>query len=199
MRCPFCRVDNDRVIDSRVSQDGFAIRRRRECSHCKRRFNTYERLEEMEIKVVKKNNVREPFDREKIRSGLAKACWKRPVSDEQIEQIVSQIESDVYATGDSEIDSHLLGEMVMQRLGAVDRLPRRQGPTDVLGERAGRRVDQDRADPKSAVRLGAAHDRLRDRPVEIRLHDGAARRLSCANCGVQTADGDFFELESFLS
>jgi transcriptional repressor NrdR len=122
MRCPFCHVDNDRVIDSRVSQDGYAIRRRRECSHCKRRFTTYERLEEMEIKVVKKNNVREPFDREKIRSGLAKACWKRPVSDEQIEQIVSQVESDVYATGENEIDSHLLGEMVMQRLGAVDQV-----------------------------------------------------------------------------
>jgi transcriptional repressor NrdR len=122
MRCPYCRIDNDRVIDSRVSQDGFAIRRRRECSHCKRRFTTYERLEEMEIKVVKKNNVREPFDREKIRSGLAKACWKRPVSDEQIEQIVSQVESDVYATGESEIDSPLLGEMVMQRLGAVDQV-----------------------------------------------------------------------------
>jgi transcriptional repressor NrdR len=122
MRCPFCRVDNDRVIDSRVSQDGFAIRRRRECSHCKRRFTTYERLEEMGIKVVKKNNVREPFDREKVRSGLAKACWKRPVSDEQIEQIVSLVESDVYATGETEIDSHLLGEMVMQRLGAVDQV-----------------------------------------------------------------------------
>jgi transcriptional repressor NrdR len=122
MRCPYCRVDNDRVIDSRVSQDGFAIRRRRECSHCKKRFTTYERLEEMEIKVVKKNNIREPFDREKIRAGLAKACWKRPVSDEQIEQIVSLIESDVYATGEGEIDSHLLGEMVMQRLAAVDQV-----------------------------------------------------------------------------
>lgn len=122
MRCPYCRVDNDRVIDSRVSQDGFAIRRRRECLHCKKRFTTYERLEEMGIKVVKKNNVREPFDREKIRAGLSKACWKRPVSDEQIEQIVSLIESDVYATGEGEIDSHLLGEMVMNRLSAVDQV-----------------------------------------------------------------------------
>ena len=122
MRCPYCRIDNDRVIDSRVSQDGFAIRRRRECSHCKKRFTTYERLEEMGIKVVKKNNVREPFDREKIRAGLAKACWKRPVSDEQIEQIVSLIESDVYATGENEVDSPLLGELVMQRLAAVDQV-----------------------------------------------------------------------------
>jgi transcriptional repressor NrdR len=122
MRCPYCRVDNDRVIDSRVSQDGFAIRRRRECSHCKKRFTTYERLEEMGIKVVKKNSIREPFDREKIRAGLAKACWKRPVSDEQIEQIVSLVESDVYATGEGEIESHLLGEMVMQRLAKVDQV-----------------------------------------------------------------------------
>ncbi|WP_254513213.1 transcriptional regulator NrdR [Anatilimnocola floriformis] len=122
MRCPYCRVDNDRVIDSRVSQDGFAIRRRRECLHCKKRFTTYERLEEMGIKVVKKNAIREPFDREKIRAGLAKACWKRPVSDEQIEQIVSQVESDMYATGEGEIDSNLLGEMVMNRLAAVDQV-----------------------------------------------------------------------------
>ena len=122
MRCPYCRVDNDRVIDSRVSQDGFAIRRRRECLHCKKRFTTYERLEEMGIKVVKKNAIREPFDREKIRAGLAKACWKRPVSDEQIEQIVSQVESDIYATSEGEVDSHLLGEMVMNRLAAVDQV-----------------------------------------------------------------------------
>jgi transcriptional repressor NrdR len=128
MRCPYCRIDNDRVIDSRVSQDGFAIRRRRECSHCKKRFTTYERLEEMGIKVVKKNSIREPFDREKVRSGLAKACWKRPVSDEQIEQIVSLVESDVYATGEGEIDSHQLGEMVMQRLAAVDQVASSASP-----------------------------------------------------------------------
>ena len=109
-------------MDSRASEDGYVIRRRRECLQCKRRYTTYERLEELGIKVVKKNNVREPFDREKIRSGLSKACWKRPVSDEQIEQIVSLVESDVYATGESEIDSHLLGEMVMARLAAVDQV-----------------------------------------------------------------------------
>ena len=122
MKCPFCGSSDNGVVDSRETDDGRAIRRRRNCAGCARRFTTYERLEEMEIKVVKKNNVREPFDREKIRSGLAKACWKRPVSDEQIEQIVSLVESDVYATGDGEIDSHLLGEMVMQRLAAVDQV-----------------------------------------------------------------------------
>ncbi|MCA9156352.1 MAG: transcriptional repressor NrdR, partial [Planctomycetales bacterium] len=85
MRCPFCRVDNDRVIDSRASDDGFAIRRRRECLHCKRRYTTYERLEEMTIKLVKKDGAREPYERDKMRAGLAKACWKRPISDEQID------------------------------------------------------------------------------------------------------------------
>ncbi len=122
MRCPFCRIDNDRVIDSRASQDGFAIRRRRECLQCKRRFTTYERLEEMGIKVVKKNGIREPFDREKIRAGLTKACWKRPISDDQIDAAVSQIESDIYANYESEIESHALGELVMTRLAQLDQV-----------------------------------------------------------------------------
>lgn len=120
MRCPACRADNDRVIDSRASEEGFVIRRRRECLSCKRRFTTYERLEEFEIKVVKKDGVREPFDREKIRSGLAKACWKRPISDEQIDNLVSEVEAELYAKEDQEIDSTTLGEMVMQRLAKLD-------------------------------------------------------------------------------
>ena len=76
MRCPFCQTDNDRVLDSRSSEEGYAIRRRRECMQCKRRYTTYERLEELAIKVVKKDGIREPFSREKIRLGLARACWK---------------------------------------------------------------------------------------------------------------------------
>jgi transcriptional repressor NrdR len=122
MRCPFCREDNDRVIDSRASEEGFVIRRRRECLSCKRRFTTYERLEDFEIKVVKKDGVREPFNREKIRSGLSKACWKRPISDEQIDTLVSQVEAELYAKGDQEIDSATLGEMVMQRLVELDQV-----------------------------------------------------------------------------
>jgi len=122
MRCPFCRVDNDRVIDSRASDDGSAIRRRRECADCKRRFTTYERLEEMGMKVVKKDGIRQPFDREKIRAGLSKACWKRPISDEQIGKIVAEIESDVFANHESEIESHELGELVMQRLAQLDQV-----------------------------------------------------------------------------
>ena len=80
MKCPFCRMDNDRVIDSRSSQDGLAIRRRRECVSCGRRFTTYERPEETTIKVIKKDGSRVPFEREKIKRGLERACWKRPIT-----------------------------------------------------------------------------------------------------------------------
>ncbi len=122
MKCPFCRMDNDRVIDSRACEDGFAIRRRRECLKCKRRYTTYERLEEMAVKVVKKDGVREPFSRDKIRQGLARACWKRPVSDEQIESIVAAVEGEVYAHFDREIPSREIGEMVMEHLGELDQV-----------------------------------------------------------------------------
>jgi transcriptional repressor NrdR len=122
MRCPFCREDNDRVIDSRVVDDGFSIRRRRYCLNCGRRYSTYERAEEMAIKVVKKDGCREPFSREKIRHGLARACWKRPISDEQIDRLVSDIESDVYADFESEIDSRTLGELVMEHLKDFDQV-----------------------------------------------------------------------------
>src|SRR5512137_683857 len=84
MKCPFCHVDNDRVIDTRASEDGIATRRRRECLACKRRYTTYERIEGTSIKIVKKDGSREPFDRAKIKIGLEKACWKRPVSDAQL-------------------------------------------------------------------------------------------------------------------
>ncbi len=122
MRCPFCRTDNDKVIDSRASQDGYAIRRRRECLNCKRRYTTYEKIEEAQIRVVKKDGVREPFDRDKIKRGLEKACWKRPVADQQIEQVVSAIENEVYSTCDSEIDSRVLGEVVMRHLRQLDQV-----------------------------------------------------------------------------
>lgn len=122
MRCPFCRADNDRVIDSRASEDGFAIRRRRECLDCKRRYTTYERLEEMVIKVVKKHGERQPFSREKMRQGLEKACWKRPISDEQIDTIIAAVETDVYANFDQEVESCDLGTLVMDKLGSLDQV-----------------------------------------------------------------------------
>jgi len=122
MNCPFCRFDNDRVIDSRASEDGFAIRRRRECLNCKRRYTTYERLEEPAIKVVKKDGARTPFEREKIKRGLEKACWKRPISDEQIESVVAAVEADVHQNFETEVQSEYLGELVMQHLRQLDQV-----------------------------------------------------------------------------
>lgn len=122
MRCPFCHVDHDRVIDSRSSDEGATIRRRRECLDCKRRYTTYERVEESALKVVKKDGVREPFQREKIRAGLAKACWKRPISDQQMESILTAVENDVYMNFDREVDSRHLGERVMEYLGKLDQV-----------------------------------------------------------------------------
>jgi transcriptional repressor NrdR len=120
MKCPFCRVDNDKVIDSRSSQDGLAIRRRRECVNCSRRFTTYERPEETTIKVIKKDGARVPFEREKIKRGLERACWKRPISTRQIESTTAAIENEVFSTYDSEVASRELGELVMRYLRDLD-------------------------------------------------------------------------------
>jgi transcriptional repressor NrdR len=120
MKCPFCRTDNDRVIDSRACQDGFAIRRRRQCLKCKRRYTTYERIEESAIKVVKKDGTRVPFSRDKIKSGLERACWKRPISDREVERTLGAIENDVYSSVETEIDSGRLGELVMEHLRDLD-------------------------------------------------------------------------------
>ncbi len=122
MKCPFCNIDNDRVIDSRASKDGLAIRRRRECLACRRRYTTYERLEDAVIKVIKKDGGRVPFQRERIKQGLEKACYKRPISDARIDEIISGIESEIYAHYDSEVESRDIGELVMRRLRDVDQV-----------------------------------------------------------------------------
>ena len=122
MRCPFCRVDNDRVIDSRAGDDGTSIRRRRECLDCKKRFTTYERVERQMLSVVKKGGGREPFEREKIKRGLARACWKRPITAEQIEVAVSALESELYGTYETDIPSRVLGERVMELLRGLDQV-----------------------------------------------------------------------------
>ena len=122
MNCPFCSEDNDKVIDSRASQDGVAIRRRRECLKCTRRYTTYERVEQTEIRVVKKDGVRDPFDREKLRQGLAKACWKRPISNEQINLVVTAVEQSLYKQYDEEVDSRDLGVIVMEHLAKLDQV-----------------------------------------------------------------------------
>jgi transcriptional repressor NrdR len=122
MKCPSCQSDNDRVIDSRTSQDGFAIRRRRECLACKRRYTTYERIERRAIKVVKKDGSREPFDRSKIKQGLEKACEKRPISEDRLEAIVTAVENDIEANFESEVESRYLGELVMRHLRDLDQV-----------------------------------------------------------------------------
>ena len=121
MMCPFCRNGDTSVIDSRASQD-FVIRRRRKCLSCERRFTTYEKIEDSPIKVIKKDGARIPFDREKIRAGIEKACYKRPISPDQIERIVGDIERDVYAQFDREVPSRYVGEKVMDALKLVDQV-----------------------------------------------------------------------------
>lgn len=122
MKCPFCQADNDRVIDSRASDDGSAIRRRRKCLGCKRRYNTCERVERKAIKVVKKDGARVPFDRNKLKLGLEKACWKRPVSDAKLEAIVTETENHIEANFESEVESRCIGELVMQQLRDLDQV-----------------------------------------------------------------------------
>jgi transcriptional repressor NrdR len=120
MKCPFCADPENRVIDSRLTEDGGVIRRRRECLQCKRRFTTYERVEEMLPMVVKKDGRREMFDRLKIIAGLKKACEKRPVSMDAIELAVDRIERQLQERGEKEVPSSVIGEAVMQALHALD-------------------------------------------------------------------------------
>ncbi|WP_342374760.1 transcriptional regulator NrdR [Myxococcus stipitatus] len=120
MRCPFCQDAENKVIDSRESHEGSVIRRRRECLACKRRFTTYERVEELYPLIVKKDGRREAFDREKIVSGLKKACEKRPVSAEQLEETVVAIERLLQGMGEKEINSSVIGEEIMRRLQQLD-------------------------------------------------------------------------------
>ena len=121
MLCPFCRDGETKVIDSRSSQQ-FVIRRRRECLICERRFTTYERIEESPLKVIKKDGTRVPFDRERIRVGLEKACYKRPVSESQIESVICDVEADIYESFEREVPSRYIGEKVFNALRNVDQV-----------------------------------------------------------------------------
>lgn len=120
MKCPFCEYIDTKVIDSRLSKEGDIIRRRRECDQCQKRFTTYERVEETLPLVVKKDGRREPFDRNKLASGLLKACEKRPVSVDQIQKTVDRIESHLIEKSEKEIPSSVLGEEVMNELKTLD-------------------------------------------------------------------------------
>ncbi len=118
MKCPYCGSADSRVIDTR--EVGDAIRRRRECQECEQRFTTYERIAPVNLLVVKRDGRREPFDREKIFEGIRRACTKRPISTETIEQMVANIETTLYNLGQAEVPSRQIGEMVIERLREVD-------------------------------------------------------------------------------
>ena len=120
MKCPFCGEIDNKVIDSRVSKDGSVIRRRRECLLCSRRFTTYEHIEEIPIMIIKKDGRREVFKREKVRSGIKKACEKRDISMNLIEEHVDEIERDLRETGEKEIPSSMIGEKIMASLHELD-------------------------------------------------------------------------------
>ena len=122
MRCPFCDNQETKVIDSRPTEDGHAIRRRRECERCSRRFTTYEKVEEVILMVVKKDGSREAFDRRKIMNGIIKACEKRPVTVATIENMVDQIERGLNNMMEKEIDSSFIGELIMDQLKDVDQV-----------------------------------------------------------------------------
>jgi len=123
MRCPFCKEDRDKVIDSRSSDAGRVIRRRRHCLACKKRFTTYERIgDSFKLYVVKKDNSRVPYDRDKVVIGVQKACYKRPVSAEQIQQIVDKVEENIFKKFDKEVSSAFIGESVMEQLRKVDKV-----------------------------------------------------------------------------
>ncbi|MDA1016618.1 MAG: transcriptional regulator NrdR [Planctomycetota bacterium] len=120
MMCPYCRFDESKVVDSRTTQD--SVRRRRECLKCNRRFTTYERIDEATVKVVKKDKSRVPFERDKIRVGLEKACYKRPVSEEQIELIIANVEAKIYENYEREVPSQYIGECVFAALKGIDQV-----------------------------------------------------------------------------
>jgi transcriptional repressor NrdR len=122
VQCPFCNHLENKVVDSRLSKEGEAIRRRRECLSCQRRFTTYERIEDMLPSVIKKDGRREPFDRQKILQGLKKACEKRPISMDALEAVVERIEKKIQELGKSEISSQVIGEEVMKELHELDQV-----------------------------------------------------------------------------
>ena len=120
MKCPFCGHQEDKVVDSRASSDAASIRRRRECLGCGKRFTTYEHLEEQPLMIIKKDGRREPFDRHKLLAGLVKACEKRPVSMDDLERLVDELERELSQQFEREVPSREIGERVMKKLHALD-------------------------------------------------------------------------------
>ena len=122
MKCPFCGKENTKVIDSRPADDNSSIRRRRQCDVCGKRFTTYEKVETIPLIVIKKDDNREPYDREKIQGGIIRSCHKRPVSANQISEMVEDIENQIFNMEEKEISSSTIGELVMDKLKDVDQV-----------------------------------------------------------------------------
>lgn len=120
MKCPFCNHDNTRVVDSRPVDDNTAIRRRRMCDECGKRFTSYEKVETIPLIVIKKDQNREQYDRSKLEAGVLRACHKRPISAEQVEKLVDSVEQEVFNRGEREVASDTIGALVMERLKDVD-------------------------------------------------------------------------------
>ena len=116
MKCPYCGHENTRVIDSRPAEENNSIRRRRVCDECEKRFTTYEKIETIPLIVIKKDNNRETYDRSKIEAGVLRACHKRPISANRINQLVDDVETAIFARGEKEIPSQVIGELVMNKL-----------------------------------------------------------------------------------
>jgi transcriptional repressor NrdR len=122
MKCPYCSSEDTKVVDKRATEDGSATRRRRECLKCEKRFTTYERIESVNLIVIKKDNIREQFDRSKVERGILKACEKRPVPYEEIKKVVDEIEAELRTQDSTEVTSTLIGNIVMRKLKKLDKV-----------------------------------------------------------------------------
>ena len=122
MRCPYCHNDNDRVLETRTAESGYMVRRRRVCSNCQRRFATLEKIEQLSVRVVKRDGTREPLDRNKIWRGIERACSKRSTTSETIEALIQGIETEIYANFDSEVPAKSVGQIVMKHLASLDQV-----------------------------------------------------------------------------
>lgn len=120
MRCPYCHVDNDRVLDTRAMDDGYTIRRRRCCNACRRRFSTFERMERSSLRVIKRDETRELFDAHKLFRGIERACWKRPIGTERIQELAQKIENEIFEQFEVEVHSQQIGQIVMEHLSSFD-------------------------------------------------------------------------------
>lgn len=174
MKCPFCQASDTKVVDSRTCRDGFGIRRRRQCSDCNKRFSTYEQIAETPVVVIKKDATRTPFDREKIRIGVEKACYKRPISPEQVEEVAAKIEASITQAGEPEFPAARIGEMVMHELRQLDQVA-------YVRFASVYREFKDVSDFEHEIRPMLAHDNQQDRAASSHGSNVAASHKNGEN------------------